>query len=226
MAWAGDFMFLRRVIAEGVVTGPVLEIGSLNHQGGDEGNAQVTCERAGLQWEGADMQPGPGVDLLLDLLDGDAVTSLGRRWNGVLLFNLLEHVYDPVTALRNATKLVKPGGTVVVSGPAIWELHDYPGDYWRPMPGFFLEFARREGLEVVPGSPTWMVNDRLIPLEALREGEQYLAPSPRHSRAIHGRGAGAWVRTLDRAFRVLGRRQFVFPFCSFGIALRRPDGIA
>ena len=221
MAWAGDFTYLRRLIDQGAVTGSVLEVGSINHQGGDEGNAKVTCERAGLRWEGADVAVGPGADLVLDILDGAAVAAVAGRWDGVLLFNLLEHVFDPLTALRNAVQLAAPGGVVVVSGPAIWELHDYPADYWRPMPGFFLEFARRHGHEIVPGSAMWILESGLIPIDALREGSQYLVPSARHARALHGRRLATWTSALDRAFGALGRRPVVFPFCSFAIALRR-----
>ncbi len=220
MAWSGDFDFLRRLIAQGVVVGPVLEIGSLNHQGGDEGNAKVTCESAGLAWEGADMAAGPGVDRTFDVLDADAVGRIQERWQSILLFNLLEHVYDPIGALRNAVRLLAPGGAVVVSGPAIWDLHDYPGDFWRPMPGLYFEHARRERLEVVAGSATWMVNGRLVPYESLRDGEQFLCPSNRFHNAVYGPRKGPWVRVVDFAGQLLGRREYRFPFCGFGIALR------
>jgi SAM-dependent methyltransferase len=220
VAWALDYAYLRRLIADGTVKGPVLEIGSIDYQGGD-GNARSHCQAAGLEWEGADLVDGPGVDRTFDVTDPAAVDAITDRWQTVLLFNLLEHTYDPISALRNATRLLGPGGVVVVSGPTIWELHDYPVDCWRPMPGFFFEFARREGhVTVVPGSPTWLVNDRLLPLEALRDGEQFLAPSNRWLDELHGARQGRWVRLIDGVGARLGRRGYAFPFCSFGIALR------
>jgi hypothetical protein len=210
------------MIAEGVLVGSVLEVGSRNHQRSAEGNAESVCRQAGLRWEGADLVAGAGVDHVLDILDDRAVARLGRRWDSVLLLNLLEHVYDPIAALRNAVGLVAPHGAVVVSGPAIWELHDYPADFWRPMPGFFAEFARREGLQIVPGSPTWIVEGRLVALDALRDAEQWLAPSTRHVRALYGRPRAAAAALLQRAQRRLGGPQPVFPFTSFAVALRRP----
>ena len=218
---------MRRLIAQGVIAESVLEVGSLNHQGGADGNAQATCTRAGLRWEGADLRAGAGVDHLLDILDDGAVATLGRRWDSVLLLNLLEHVYDPIAALRNAVRLVAPRGALVVSGPAVWELHDYPADFWRPMPGFFVEFARREGLEVVAGSATWIVDGRLIALDALRDGAQWLAPSARHVRALHGRRRrGIAAAIANRIAGLVGGPQLVFPFTSFAIALRRPSSDA
>jgi hypothetical protein len=118
--------------------------------------------------------------------------------------------------------LVADGGVLAIAGPVIWEVHDYPADFWRPMPGFFLEFARREGLTVVPGSPTWIVNDRLVGLDDLRDGEQHLAPSVRHLPAIYGtRRRGLVAGGLHRLSAALGFGGLVFPFAAFGIALRR-----
>jgi hypothetical protein len=221
VAVPGDFVFLRHLIDQGVVSGPVLEVGSRDHQGG-EGNAQPTCQAAGLSWEGADIAEGPGVDFLLDVLDAAAVAAVGRRWPSVLLFNLLEHVYDPPTALRNAVTLTEPGGVVAVAGPAVWELHDYPADYWRPMPDFFHEFARREGLQVVPGTPHWIVNDRLLALDALVDEGAHRLPSKHFARQIYGAAWAEWSRVVHRTLNTLGRGRLFYPQSGLGIALRRP----
>ena len=222
VAWAADLLFLRELLVSGTVHTSVLEIGSYNRQGGHLGNGRHTCHQAGVRWEGADIVPGPDVDLLLDVLDDDAVGGVGRRWPCVLLLNLLEHVYDPPLALRNARRLVEPGGVIAVAGPVIWEAHDYPHDYWRPMPGFFLEFARREGLDVVPGSPTWLLEDRLLPFDALRDGSQHLVPSRRFAPQVNAHRPRSLGALLDRGVARLAGRRWVFPFCGFGVALRLP----
>src|SRR5205085_1612458 len=162
MAVAGDFTFLRLLIDRGVVTGPVLEIGSRAWQGAEEGNAKAVCVAAGLQWEGTDIVEGEGVDFVLDILDAGAVAAVGRQWPAVLLFNLLEHVYNPIVALEHACRLVAPGGVIVVVGPAVWQLHDYPRDYWRPMPDFFLAFGEHNGYEVPFDLMMWIVEDKAV----------------------------------------------------------------
>ena len=224
MAVPGDFRYLAHLIESAVVQGPVLEVGSLDHQGGDAGNARATCRTAGLAWEGADLELGPGVDFQLDILDPTAVQAVDRRWPSVLVFNLLEHVYDPARALAGSMELVEPGGVCVVAGPCVWELHDFPADYWRPMPDFFFEFARRQGYEVVDGTARWIVNDGLIPMAELSDGAQKLLPSKRFARRIYGPARASWSRIVHRGLNTLGRGRFVYPQSGFGICLRKPAG--
>ena len=176
MAVEADFAYLRHLIQEGLVVGPVLEIGSRAWQG-EQGNTATECRRFGLKWEGTDIEAGAGVNFVLDILDTTAVVAVGRQWPSVLVFNLLEHVYDPIAALRNAMSLVAPGGVAVVVGPAIWQLHDYPRDYWRPMPDFFVEFAEREGYSVVREAMMWTVLGRLVAVDQLSIGSQKKLPS-------------------------------------------------
>lgn len=222
MAVPTDFSYLQRVIATGQLRAPVLEIGSRDHQGG-EGNARATCENAGLPWEGADIDAGPGVDFTLDILDAVAVAAVGRQWGTVLLFNLLEHVYDPTSALRNATMLVESGGAIVVVGPSVWQLHDYPRDYWRPMPDFFLEFARREGMVVVAEHFCWLLeqHEGIIPVESLTKpnGQKQL-PGRNTAVEVFGTFRATASLYIQRALNLTGRVMH-FPQVGIGVVLRK-----
>ena len=221
MAVSGDFAFLRDLIGRGLVAGPVLEVGSRAWQG-EAGNARRECESAGIAWEGTDIADGPGVDFVLDILDSSAVTAVGRRWPSVLLFNLLEHVYDPIRALENAMSLVAPGGVAVVVGPAVWQLHDYPRDYWRPMPDFYTEFAERNGHEVVDEAVVWIVEGRPVPVGRFtRDGQKKL---PSISRPgvfeVWGRPSAYWSRAVHAALRTVGRRT-PYPDTGLGVVIRK-----
>jgi hypothetical protein len=112
-----------------------------------------------------------------------AEAQIARRWPTVLVFNLLEHVFDPITVLHHSLSLVEPGGTCLVVGPVIWPLHDYPADYWQPLPDFFIEFARREGAEVV---------DQMV------DGQKQVPDESSNSRVVWGlakqRGRGFCTR--------------------------------
>ena len=224
MAVTGDFVFLRELIAAGAVTGPVLELGSRAWQG-EVGNARAECVRAGLAWEGADIVAGEGVDFVLDILDTASVAAVGRQWPAVLIFNLLEHVYDPISALKNAMTLVAPGGSAVVIGPAIWQLHDYPKDFWRPMPDFFIEFATRNGLEVDRQHLCWIVEGRVLPIERFSRGEQKKLPSISKPGVVEvwGRPRAYWSRAIHAAARTFGRST-QYPDTGLGVVLRRPAG--
>lgn len=221
MAVSTDFSYLRRVIAAGQLRGPVLEIGSKDHQGG-AGNARTTCEAAGLAWEGTDIAAGPGVDFTLDILDGQAVGAIARRWPAVLLFNLLEHVYEPAVALRHAVSLVEPGGALVIVGPSVWQLHDFPRDFWRPMPDFFLEFARRHDLDLVEDHFCWLLerHERIIPIDTLTTpAGQKRFPGRDTAVEVFGAFRATASRYIQRGLNLTGRAMH-FPQVGIGVVLR------
>lgn len=51
----------------------------------------------------------------------------------ILCLSVLEHVEDPFRAVRELYRVLKPGGTVLVSVPFIWPYHasSHYKDYWR-----------------------------------------------------------------------------------------------
>lgn len=222
MAVPGDFRYLRHLIERRLVVGPVLEVGSRAWQG-EAGNARAECRRAGLQWEGTDIVEGAGVDFVLDIGDSPSVRAVGRQWPTVLVFNLLEHVYNPIEALENAMTLVAPGGVGVVVGPAVWQLHDYPRDFWRPMPDFFVEFASRNRLEVVDDVLMWIVEGRIAPVERFSVGAQKKLPSISKPGAfeVWGKPYAYWSRAAQEILRTFGRRT-PYPDTGLGVTLRKP----
>lgn len=218
MAVAGDFVYLDHVIDRGEIVGPVLDLGSRNVQGGPWGNARHICEKHGIQWEGADLQMGPDVTFTLDVLDPNAIAEVGRTWPTVIATNLFEHVYDPIRALESTLRLVAEGGTCAVITPAVWDIHDYPRDYWRALPDFYLEFGERNGCEV--REPRWIVGDQIIPWDELGSGPQKHAPSKHHEARVFGRGKSMRSRIVHRLFQTTGRHMF-FPYSGIGVCLRR-----
>ncbi len=69
----------------------------------------------------------------------------------VICEQVLEHVPDPLTAVRTLRRLCKPGGFVYVSTPFLVRLHEWPGDYWRFTPDGMAILLRSQGLE-----PLWV----------------------------------------------------------------------
>jgi SAM-dependent methyltransferase len=218
MMTPADHAYLKMLLGNRLISGSVLEIGS-REVPGSETNTRTAITDAGLKWEGADIERGTGVDWVVDLLDDETIASTAQRWSTVLLFNILEHLYDPPTAMRNAVRLVEPGGRLAVITPAIWQLHDYPADYWRPMPDFYIEFARREGLQVVEDAFCWLLEGRILPVGDLHIGEQKVLPARYPlGESIFGRVPLLYSRTVNRALRTVGRF-LVYPWSALGVVL-------
>jgi hypothetical protein len=112
-------------------------------------------------------------------------------------------------------------GRLIVAGPAIWELHDYPGDYWRPLPSFYIEFAQRNGLRLDRDHFDWILGEfKHINVDQLRAGNQLHLPSKRHATQVFGRPRAQWSRIIHRLLNTNGRQMF-FPYCSLGVVVER-----
>jgi SAM-dependent methyltransferase len=126
----------------------VLDVGSLDVNG----SCRPLIVARGWEYLGVDVTPGPGVDLLCDMAgEWSAVDATlgGRRFDLVLCLNVLEHVFEPIRVLDNLHRLLEPGGHLLVVTPLVWDLHQWPADYYRLNPDFFRTFAERRGLTVI-----------------------------------------------------------------------------
>lgn len=56
---------------------------------------------------------------------------LTRRFDVVMADQVIEHLAQPVAAVRNVRTLLKMGGTAVISTPFLFRVHARPHDYYR-----------------------------------------------------------------------------------------------
>jgi hypothetical protein len=117
--------------------GPVLEIGSKRYGEPPISYDYRTLLPAGVPYTGIDAEPGLGVDRVVDMTaDLPALREqLGDgQFNTIICLSVMEHVQDLISFTKNVDTLLGSGGMLILSVPFSWEIHAYPGDYWRFTP--------------------------------------------------------------------------------------------
>jgi SAM-dependent methyltransferase len=90
----------------------------------------------------------------LDYPEFDLCAPLEGRgtFDVVICEQVLEHVVDPIAAVRNLRGLCNPGGHVIVSTPFLVRVHELPmygmHDYWRFTPRGLAALLESAGLVV------------------------------------------------------------------------------
>jgi SAM-dependent methyltransferase len=70
-------------------------------------------------------------------------------FDAVALLDVLEHLAEPRAALREIGRVLKPGGSVYISVPCLYPLHDEPFDYQRPTFHGLRHWLEDAGFEVI-----------------------------------------------------------------------------
>lgn len=125
--------FARDVAENFPVASPLVEIGSRAAEG-QEAIADVRGIFGAAEHIGCDLQPGPGVDRVEDVHHlSFADESVGT----VVALETLEHVADPIRAVEEMYRVLRPGGVLAISSLMFFPIHEHPWDYWRFTPQAF-----------------------------------------------------------------------------------------
>jgi SAM-dependent methyltransferase len=107
---------------------------------------------AGHRYVGVDLCVGDsswdysGVGILADL------TSLPLReasFDAAISIVTLEHIHDPLAALRETARVLRPGGQLFIVVPHQWEVHQAPYDFFRYTRYGLRLLLEKSGFQVV-----------------------------------------------------------------------------
>lgn len=120
------------------VSEPIYEFGSLQVPG-QEGFANLRPFFKGKKYIGADMRKGLGVDVILNLHSIDLPSHSAGT---VIILDTLEHVEYVRKAIKEAYRILKPNGILIISSVMNFRIHDFPYDYWRFTPEAFRSLLK------------------------------------------------------------------------------------
>jgi len=95
---------------------------------------------------GVDLQLNPKAEHHIDF---DSKTTLPDNYADIVLSNqVLEHVDSPSGYLKEALRILKPGGSIILTTHGYWYYHPTPNDYWRWTSAGLRKTVEDEGYEV------------------------------------------------------------------------------
>lgn len=95
---------------------------------------------------GVDLEMNPQAEHHIDF---DSKTTLPDNYADVILSNqVLEHVDTPSGYLKEALRILKPGGTLILTTHGYWFYHPTPNDYWRWTSAGLRKTVEAEGFKI------------------------------------------------------------------------------
>lgn len=138
-AWLGQ--------CQGKVRGIVLDVGG-------EKKSQVAYAFPAAQgvhrWIYLNLDPTKAPEVVAD---GEHIPVAGSSVDSVICMETMEHVGDPRQVALEFGRVLRPGGTLILSMPFMYRIHSRPWDFWRFTEHGVRRLVAEAGLEVMQLEP-------------------------------------------------------------------------
>jgi len=167
---------------------------------------EITC---------VDWAPGEHIDLPCDL--SQPLPFERERFDTIILSDVLEHMPEPELLWREMTRVLKPGGKIIMNVPFYYSVHAHPHDYYRYTCFALERFVKINTLALVCLLPVGGIVEIIADLFAKAFSKLPLIGAPLAMFTQFVVGAFGRTRLGARVARVSSRH---FPFGYFMIAQR------
>jgi SAM-dependent methyltransferase len=94
-----------------------------------------------------------------------AIAAPDGSYDTVISTQVIEHVADHQSLLREAHRILRSPGVLILSGPMYWPLHEEPYDFFR-FTTYGLEYLLKEAgfaeIEIVPNGGKWALCGQVL----------------------------------------------------------------
>jgi SAM-dependent methyltransferase len=137
------------------------------------------------------------------IVEGQPLPVASESFDAVLSMQVLEHVWDVDWYLRETSRVLRPGGTLVLSTHGVWPYHPHPADYRRwTRVGLLRELESRgfavEGCDAILAPPAWIAQFGFLAVQRFLLGPAWLRPF-RWAHAVLGSFVVRCIETLSPA---------------------------
>jgi SAM-dependent methyltransferase len=100
----------------------------------------------GLDYRKSGTNQNPNADFLYD---GGKFPFRARTFDFALATEVLEHVFEPDYFVREISRILKPGGLLLLTVPFIWDEHEQPYDFGRYTSFGIKALLERNGFTII-----------------------------------------------------------------------------
>lgn len=104
--------------------------------------SEVTC----VDWANS-LHENKYLDVVCDL--NKSLPFEENHFDTIIISDVLEHIAQPEIIWAEMSRILKPGGAVLVSVPFFYRIHEAPYDYYRYTEFALRAFAKKNNMEVV-----------------------------------------------------------------------------